>query len=312
MSLPRAVAPDRQQLDFCSIHSHRASSSTFGLDRPGRAREVERVEVLLDRELGVLDPRGHRVGGAGGQLELGQAEQELGERLVARGGVPRQRLELPAHRRQAQLPEVGLEQLGRDIGHRHIPFLRIKGSPGPTVGPGHREPVRRRTTLTGLSAAGPLRSWSKRLRSGSGTWTWGVADGFGRRRRTAARRGLDRGERPRPLDDGLGAVEVLAPAGLDRPAHASQGVLAQQLQDPHEPAGAGQSRRGALPARRGSRRSTRGASSRGRPARGPARRACGPASPGSGAGRGPSSACSSDRSCVATTWPRATITTRST
>ena len=56
------------------------------------------------------------------QLELGQPEQELGEGLVGRGGVPRQLLELAAHRRQPQLPEVGLEQLGRDIGHRRIPF----------------------------------------------------------------------------------------------------------------------------------------------------------------------------------------------
>ena len=34
--------------------------------------------------------------------------------------------------------------------------------------------------------------------------------------------------------------EVLAPALLDGLAHARQGVLAQQLQDPHEPAGAAQ------------------------------------------------------------------------
>ena len=100
------------------------------------AREVERVEVLFDRELRVLDPRRHRVGGAGGQLQLGEPEQELRERLVGRGGIPRQRLELAAHRRQPQLPEVGLEQFGRDIGHRHIPFPR--GNPGDQPGPDDR------------------------------------------------------------------------------------------------------------------------------------------------------------------------------
>ena len=84
--------------------------------------EVVGVEVLQDRELRVLDPRRDRVGGAGRQLDLGQAEQELDEVLIGRGGVPRQLLELPAHRRQPQLPELGLEQLDRDIGHRHGPF----------------------------------------------------------------------------------------------------------------------------------------------------------------------------------------------
>ena len=126
-------------MDFCSIHSQRASSSTFGLDSVRQHAEVERVEVLLDRELRVLDPRRHRVGGAGRQLQLGEAEQELGERLVARGGIPRQRLELAAHRRQPQLPEVGLEQLGRDIGHRHIPFQQV------TQGSDHRARGLRRT-----------------------------------------------------------------------------------------------------------------------------------------------------------------------
>lgn len=33
-----------------------------------------------------------------------------------------QLLELLAHRRQAKLSEVGLEQLGRDVDHRHGPF----------------------------------------------------------------------------------------------------------------------------------------------------------------------------------------------
>ena len=112
---------------------------------------------------------------SGGQLDLGQTQQELGERLVGRGGVPRQLLELPAHRRQPELPQVGLEQLDRDIGHRQVPFHgAIEGNrPSPTVEPGpiHGTPPQAKNTLTGPSAAGPLRSWSNRLRSGRGTWT---------------------------------------------------------------------------------------------------------------------------------------------
>ena len=57
---------------------------------------------------------------------------------------------------------------------------------------------------------------------------------FGWRHGTAARRGL--GERTGPLDDRLGAGEGLALTRLDGPGHAGQGVLAQQLQDPHEAA----------------------------------------------------------------------------
>ena len=79
--------------------------------------EVERVEVLKDREPGVLDPRRDRVGGTGPQLELGQTEQELKVVLIGHGGVSRQLLKLLAHRRQAQLPEMSLEQVDRDIGH---------------------------------------------------------------------------------------------------------------------------------------------------------------------------------------------------
>ena len=209
--------PTRQQLDFCSIHSPRASSSTFGLDRLGMDAEVEGVEVLLDRELGVLDPRGHRVGGAGGQLELGQAEQELVEGLVARGGVPRQLLELRpivgsrSCRKWALSNSVVTSAIGTFLSHQGSGISRARRRAEASGADQAKK------TLTGLSAAGPLRSWLKRLRSGSGTWTWGDRGRFGRRRRTAARRGLDRGERPRPLDDGLGAVEVLAQAGLDRP-----------------------------------------------------------------------------------------------
>ena len=49
-------------------------------------------------------------------------------------------------------------------------------------------------------------------------------------------RGLDRGQRSRPLDHGLGTVEMIALAGFDRLAHARHRMLAQQLQDLHEPA----------------------------------------------------------------------------
>ena len=100
---------------------------------------------------GVLDPRADRVGGAGGQLELGQAQQELDEGLVGRGGVPRQLLELSAHRRQAQLPEMGLEQLDRDIGHRHGPFLEDSNGDGRARPSGPADPDQAKNTLTGIS-----------------------------------------------------------------------------------------------------------------------------------------------------------------
>ena len=50
--------------------------------------EVERVEVLQDRELRVLDPGRDRVGGTGRQLGLGEAEQELEVVLIGRGWRP--------------------------------------------------------------------------------------------------------------------------------------------------------------------------------------------------------------------------------
>src|SRR5205823_12028763 len=75
-------------------------------------------EVLQHRELRVLDPSRDRVGGARLQLELGQTEQELEEGLIGRGGVARQPLELLAHRRQPQLPEMGLQQLDRSEERR--------------------------------------------------------------------------------------------------------------------------------------------------------------------------------------------------
>ena len=146
MSLSRSVTPDEATIEllFNPLATPQLQHLRLGQARQGG--EVEGVEVLLDRELGVLDPRGDRVGGAGGQLELGQAEQELDEGLVARGGVPRQLLELLAHRRQAELPEVGLEQLDHDIGHRHGPFQ--KGLERRRTGPDGRArqiPIRRRT-----------------------------------------------------------------------------------------------------------------------------------------------------------------------
>ena len=52
-------------------------------------------------------------------------------------------------------------------------------------------------------------------------------------------RRLDRGERPRPLDDGLGACQMLANTCVDCFAHAGQGMLAQELQYPHVPSCAG-------------------------------------------------------------------------
>ena len=63
---------------------------------------------------------------------------------------------------------------------------------------------------------------------------------FGDRCRAVARRRLDRGQRVRPLDDRFSAGQVLEPAGFDGPAYSSQGVLTQELQDPHEPPVAGQ------------------------------------------------------------------------
>ena len=79
-----------------------------------------------------------RVGGAGRQLELGQAQQELDESLVARGGVPRQLLELR--------PIVGSRSCRKWVFSNSIVTSAIGivlsrsdsngGEPGPTVGPG--------------------------------------------------------------------------------------------------------------------------------------------------------------------------------
>ena len=99
--------------------------------RLGQLRDrtkIERIEILEHRERRVLDPGRDRVGGAGRQLDLGEPEQELGERQVAGGRVPRQLLELLAHRRQPQLPELGLQQVDRRIGHRITPSLEDRAS----------------------------------------------------------------------------------------------------------------------------------------------------------------------------------------
>ncbi|MDP3316324.1 MAG: EscU/YscU/HrcU family type III secretion system export apparatus switch protein [Devosia sp.] len=74
--------------------------------------------------------------------------QKLGEGLIARCGVPRQFLELAAHRRQAQLPQLGLEQFGRDIGHWQIPFWLTSSATWRHA----------KKMLTAPPAAGPLKS----------------------------------------------------------------------------------------------------------------------------------------------------------
>lgn len=121
MSFSSSVAPNQATIELLFNPFTPPQFEHLGLGQPRQGGEVERVEVLFDGETGVLDPRADRVGGAGGQFQFGQAQQELGEGLVARRGVPRL-LELLAHRRQAKLSEVGLEQLGRDVDHRHGPF----------------------------------------------------------------------------------------------------------------------------------------------------------------------------------------------
>ena len=132
------MAPDEATVGLLFDPLATTQLQDLRLGQARQRREVERVEVLLDRELGVLDPCGHRVGGASGQFQFGEVEQELGEGLVGCGSIPRQRLELPTHRRQAQLPEVGLEQLRYNISHCYLPFepRDRRFTPSPTVGPG--------------------------------------------------------------------------------------------------------------------------------------------------------------------------------
>src|SRR5262249_30274235 len=63
--------------------------------------------------------------------------------------------------------------------------------------------------------------------------------GAGGRERSDARPRLDRGQAARPLDDRFGTDRTIALTGFHGAAHPVQGVLAQELQDPHEPARAG-------------------------------------------------------------------------
>ena len=114
------------------------------------------------------------------------------------------------------------------------------------------------------------------------------------------------------LDHRLGTGEVFALAGFDRPAHASHRVLAQQLQDPGEPAGAG--RRAVVGFQSAA---ELGEAGRQLPVAEDRRviqraRACGPGPPGNGVGSRIMADLAKHRGCVATTWPPATITTRST
>jgi hypothetical protein len=69
----------------------------LGLGELGHQAEVVGLEILQDRELRVLDPGRDRVGGAGCQFTLGEAEKELEVVLVGRGSVPRQLLKLLPH-----------------------------------------------------------------------------------------------------------------------------------------------------------------------------------------------------------------------
>ena len=78
-------------------------------------------------------------------------------------------------------------------------------------------------------------SWSKRLRSGSGTETRAAAADSGIDGERSGDRRLDQGQRARPLDDRFGTGEMLEPAGFDGFVHSGQRVLTQELQDPHKP-----------------------------------------------------------------------------
>src|SRR5260370_2027800 len=88
--------------------------------------EVERVEVLQDRESRVLDPRRNRVGGTRPQLQVGPTEQELKVVLIGCGSAPRPLIELLAHGRQAQLPAMSLQHADRDTGHEDKPPKKLR------------------------------------------------------------------------------------------------------------------------------------------------------------------------------------------
>ena len=158
--LARSVAPDKTTIVLVFNPFASRQLQDLGLGKLRQDAEVVGVEVLQHRELRVLDPRRHRVGSAGLQLDLGQAEQKLDEGLIGRGGVVRQPLELLAHRRQPQLPEMGPQQLDRDIGHRCIPFYevpadrRIRARRSIPVTDHHGGSAQAKNTATGPSADG--------------------------------------------------------------------------------------------------------------------------------------------------------------
>src|SRR5208283_5160047 len=127
MSLPCPVAPYKATivLVFNPLTTRQLQYLRLGELR--QDTEIIDLEVLQDRKLRVFDPPRDRSGSAGCQLGLGETEQELEVVLIGRGGVPCKPLELPAHRRQPQLPETALQQIDRGIGHRKGPFLDSKG-----------------------------------------------------------------------------------------------------------------------------------------------------------------------------------------
>ena len=75
-----------------------------------RQAEIVTVEVLHHREAGTLDPRGHCVGRSVGDLQLSQAKQVLHIPFVAFGSFPGKLAELRRDGRQAQVPQVCLQQ----------------------------------------------------------------------------------------------------------------------------------------------------------------------------------------------------------
>ena len=85
--LARSVAPDKTTIVLVFNPFASRQLQDLGLGKLRQDAEVVGVEVLQHRELRVLDPRRHRVGSAGLQLDLGQAEQKLDEGLIGRGGV---------------------------------------------------------------------------------------------------------------------------------------------------------------------------------------------------------------------------------
>ena len=84
----------------------------------GHRREVEGIEILQDRERRAADSGFEPLGRAGGDLHFGQAQKILRVIFVGRGGLTGQLRELGTDRRQPELLQIRLEQLGRRIGHR--------------------------------------------------------------------------------------------------------------------------------------------------------------------------------------------------